>query len=70
MNICCANGFQFSSHLGNFCFGSSGCTFQFMRPVFLYFFQKFPKFRFRGKGTIKVSISVNVRLMATVRVRF
>jgi len=28
--------------------GSSGCTFQIMGPVFLYFFQKFPKFSFWG----------------------
>jgi len=41
--VCCANGFWFSSHPGNFCFGKSACTLQFMRPVFLYFFQKFPK---------------------------
>jgi len=42
--ICYANGFRFGSRLCNFCFGSSGCAFQFMGLVFLYFFQKFPNF--------------------------
>jgi len=26
----------------------SACTFQFVGPVFLYFFQNFPNFCFRG----------------------
>jgi len=29
---------------GNFCFGSSSCTFQFIGPAFPYFFQKFLNF--------------------------
>jgi len=28
--VCCAEGFWFGSHLGDFQFGSSGCTFQFI----------------------------------------
>jgi len=44
-----AKGFRFGSHLGDFHFSSSACTFQFMRPLFLLFFQKFPNFRFRGQ---------------------
>jgi len=39
--------FSFGSHLGNFPFGRKVCTLQFMGPLFLYFFQKFSKFRFR-----------------------
>jgi len=43
-DVCCANGFRFGSHLGDFYFGSGGCTFKLMGPLFLYFFQKFPNF--------------------------
>jgi len=39
--------FSSASHLGDFHFGSSGCLFQLMGPVFFNFFQKFLWFRFR-----------------------
>ena len=31
----------FSSALGDFCLGSSACTFQFIGSLFLYFFKTF-----------------------------
>jgi len=34
--------------------------FQFMRPLFLYFFQNFPNFRFKDK--VKVNVKGNVRV--------
>jgi len=47
--ICCSYGLWFGSHLGDLGFGNSACTFQFiMGPVFLYFFEKFLNFKFRG----------------------
>jgi len=35
--VCCANGFWFGFHLGNFHFNSSSCTFEFMGLLFLMF---------------------------------
>jgi len=44
--ICCAKSFRFSSHHGDFRFGSNACMFQFMGQLFLYFFKSFPTFGF------------------------
>jgi len=48
-----ANGFCFGSHLGDFCFGSSGWTFQLMGPLFL------AKLSFLGLG-LEVSIRLGL----------
>jgi len=40
--VCCAKRFQFDSHLGDFRFGSSVCTYQI---TFFYFFQYILNFR-------------------------
>jgi len=45
--VCCAKGFRFDSHLCDFRIGSTSSTFQFMRPLFLFFFHKFMNLRFR-----------------------
>jgi len=39
-----AKGFRFGSHHGDFHFGSSGCTFQFMRLLFPFIFETFQTF--------------------------
>jgi len=60
-DVCCAAGFQFSSHLGNFRFGSSGCTFQFMRLLFL-FFQSFQTFGFGVSIRLVLGLKLELKL--------
>jgi len=35
--VWCAKGFWFGFYLGDFRFGITVCTYQFMRPLFLFF---------------------------------
>jgi len=39
LKVCCATGYRFGSYLSNFHFGSSGCMFEFMGLLFLFFFK-------------------------------
>jgi len=60
MNICCANGFEFHSHLGDFHFGS--IVVALFNSWDHFFFTFFKSFQTLGLGvTVKVSVWVWVR---------
>jgi len=65
--VCCAKGFRFSSHLGDFHFDSNGCTFHsIIGPLFLYFFKTFQTIGL----VVKVSIRLVLRLWLQLGFRF